>query len=916
MNHKLLLSLSVLLLWGGADAAAAIRTVSLNSGDGANEWQLMPVAEVSAKAPQVSEVGFRMTDPVPGVVPGVVFTAYVEAGREENPDVSDNIYRVDETKYNRPFWYRTEFILPTASPSGGRVWLCCSNTNRYADFWLNGVKISGTADSEKDVNGHMLRSRFDVTDVIRRDGPNALAILIWDADQKKTRTDPAPYGVACSPSYLAGAGWDWIPYVPGRLAGITGSIYLDFTGDAVIRDPWMRSFLPSNDRAELTLSADILNTGSEDGDFVVRGTIQPGGIPFSKTIRVRGWNKATIHITKDDVAAFAIDNPRLWWPNGYGEPNLYTCHLEVIPNPSSPSSISDSTTIRFGIRRYDYRIEKNRVDYPVLNIYCNGQRIFCRGGNWGMSEYLLRCHGKDYEPKIRLHKDMNYNMIRLWTGCVTDEEFYDYCDQYGLMVWDDFWLYVAYNDVADHEAFKTNARDKVRRLRNHPSIAVWCGANETHPVPDIDSALRMIVMEEDAGDRLYKSCSNQDALSGSGWWKDLPPRHHFSTSGSNLAFNKPAYPYGIDYGYGFRTEIGMAAFPTYESTCLFIPKESRWPLPTDEQLEKNDENVWNRHFFGKEASNAGPADYRKSVDERFGPSQSLEEFCEKAQLINLEDMKGMYEAWNDKMWNDASALIIWMSHPAYPSFVWQTYDYYYDPTGCYWGAKKACEPVHIQWNCLTGSVKVINATSTPLTGVRATAHVYDMAGNELVEYARTAVVDVPASNRAEAFVLPAEMENSKRAGGQEDKPDIQFIRLTLTPNPLPLTPSSSQTLSENFYWRTTSGELDYRALRTLPAAKVSCAVADVATSGNETIVTLSLKNTSSSSTAFALRLRLVSERTGERILPSFFSDNYLTLFPGESRVVTVTADATLFDGGFRVLLKPFGQKERVACKRK
>jgi len=892
----LFLSVSVLLLMGGADALAAIQTVSLNSGDGIAHWQLMPAAEVNAKGTQVSEVGFCMADPVPGVVPGVVFTAYVEAGREENPDVSDNIYRVDETWYNRPFWYRTEFTLPSLS-SSERVWLCCKNINRFADFWLNGVKISGKEDSEKDVNGHMLRSYFDITSVVRRDGPNALAVLIYDADQKKTRKDPGPYGVACSPSYLAGAGWDWIPYVPGRLAGITGDIYVAFTGEAVIRDPWMRSYLPTNDKAELTLSADIVNTSSNDRDFEVRGTIEPGSITFSKTIRVRGWNKATIQITKDDVAAFSIENPRLWWPNGYGDPNLYTCSMEVLPCDGNAGRVSDKATFNFGIRRYDYRIVKNRVDFPVLNIYCNGQRIFCRGGNWGMSEYLLRCHGADYEPKIRLHKDMNYNMIRLWTGCVTDEEFYDYCDRYGLMVWDDFWLYVAYNDVADHEAFKTNARDKVRRLRNHPSIAVWCGANETHPVPDIDSALRMIVMEEDGNDRLYKSCSNQDALSGSGWWKDLPPRHHFSTSGSNLAFNKPAYPYGIDYGYGFRSEIGMATFPTYESTCLFIPKEQRWPLPTDEQLAKDDETVWNRHFFGKEASNAGPADYRKSVDERYGPSKNLEEFCEKAQLINLEDMKGMYEAWNDKMWDDAAGVLIWMSHPAYPSFVWQTYDYYYDPTGCYWGAKKACEPIHIQWNCLSGSVKVINASGTPLVGARASARVYDINGKELEGFARTAIVNVSASDRAEAFVLPA---------GDATTDDIQFIRLTLE--------SAEGVLSENFYWRTASGELDYRALQTLPKTKVSCEVADVTTLDGETTATLALHNTTASATAFALRLRLVNERTGERVLPSIFSDNYLTLFPGESCTVTVTADTSRLEGGFRVLLKPYGQKELVAYK--
>ena len=271
-------------------------------------------------------------------------------------------------------------------------------------------------------------------------------------------------------------------------------------------------------------------------------------------------------------------------------------------------------------------------------------------------------------------------MIRLWTGCVTDDEFYDYCDEQGIMVWDDFWLYVAYNDVADHNAFIINARDKVRRLRNHACIAVWCGANETHPVPDIDQALRMIVTKEDGNDRLYKSCSNQDGLSGSGWWRDFPPAHHFETSASNLAFEKPAYPYGYNYGYGFRTEIGMATFPQYESVCLFIPKDKQWPLPSEQQLKEDNNNLWNYHFFGKEASNAFPISYVEAVDKRYGKPKNLQAFCERAQLVNLEDMKGMYEAWQDKMWNDASGMLIWMSHPAYPSFVWQTYDYYYDFT--------------------------------------------------------------------------------------------------------------------------------------------------------------------------------------------------------------------------------------------
>lgn len=878
---------------------------SLNTSDGQVTWQIAPQDQSNATGQQVSTVGYAFADGVEGIVPGVVFASYVAAGREENPDVADNIYRVDETKYSKPYWYRTEFDIPAGNGNDNgnsplHYWLCFDNTNRYADFWFNGHKISGTEESVKDVSGHMLRSRFDVTPYVNRGGRNAVAVLIYDADQKKTRKGEGPYGVACSPSYLAGAGWDWMPYVPGRLAGITGNCYVMTTGGAMLVDPWMRSELKSADKAELTFSTDVTNLSDEEKTITVRGRIMQGGshpsvfqtaplgqggIAFEKQVRVRAGEKRFLQIDQ-----LVIDQPRLWWPNGYGKPELYTCEVECLDG----TTVTDRRSFRFGIRKYDYRIEQNAVGYPVLQLYCNGQRIFVKGGNWGMSEYLLRMHGRQYELPIRLHREMNYNMIRLWTGCVTDDEFYDYCDENGIMVWNDFWLYVAWNDVVEHDAFKINARDKVRRLRNHASIAVWCGANETHPVPDIDQALRLIVMEEDGNDRLYTSCSNQDAKSGSGWWKDMPPRHHFETSVSNLAFNKPAYPYGIDHGYGFRSEIGMATFPTYESVREFIPAKDQWPLPTDDQLEHDDETVWNKHFFGKEAWNGGPIDYKKSVNDRYGESRSLEEFCEKAQLINLEDMKGMYEAWNDKMWNDASALLIWMSHPAYPAFVWQTYDYYYDPTGCYWGAKQACEPQHVQWNCLTNSVKVVNATAQPLQGANVVAHVYDINGNDIYSTRTDQPLNVEASNIAEAFVLQLTPSSP-----------VQFIRLELND-------AEGRRLSENFYWRNGENDLDYRQLLTLPEARLKATCTKTADNKWEVELTNPGKTVS-----FANRLRLVDSKTGKRILPAIMSDGYITLLPGEHRTISIELpagdDNSLLSTKIDLLVKQFGKKERKAC---
>ncbi|WP_106829743.1 galactose-binding domain-containing protein [Parabacteroides pacaensis] len=729
---------------------AQISTLSLNSSNPQITWQITPQAELSTSSgEQISTPGFKIPGYVKGIVPGAVFTAYVEAGIVPDPNYADNIYKVDESFYNRPFWYRTEFELPASYSAGKRVWLHFDNINRFADFYFNGEKISGTKTSTKDVSGHMLRTKYDITKLVKKSGKNAIAVLITDPDQKKKRNSKDPYGVVCSPSYLAAAGWDWMPYVPGRLAGITGNTYLRITGDILMEDPWIRSELPTWQQAELSVATNVKNASSAPRKVVFSGIIQPGNIHFSKTIQVEGNTNNRLSVSKNDFSQLVIDNPKLWWPNGYGEPHLYTCKLTC----SVDGKVSDEKNITFGIKKYEYKMIDNAVGYPVLTFFINGQKIYVKGGNWGMSEYLLRCHGKEYETKIKLHKDMNYNMIRLWTGCVTDDEFYDYCDRYGIMVWNDFWLYVAYNEVAEPEAFKANALDKVRRLRNHPSIAIWCGANETHPKPYLDNYLREMIAEEDLNDRMYKSCSNQDGLSGSGWWGNQPPKHHFETSGSNLAFNKPPYPYGIDHGYGMRTEIGTATFPTFESVKEFIPQENWWPLPTDEQLKNDNDNVWNKHFFGKEASNANPVNYKAAVNTQFGESSGLEEFCEKAQLLNIEVMKGMYEAWNDKMWNDAAGLLIWMSHPAYPSFVWQTYDYYYDPTGAYWGAKKACEHLHLQWNASDNSIKAINTTAKDLKGAYAKATVYNLHGKEVAAYGQTKRIDVQASNIAEVFTL-------------------------------------------------------------------------------------------------------------------------------------------------------------------
>lgn len=880
---------SLLIILMGSYCYGQTSTYSLNSDNTQINWKIKPQADIPEAGTEVSRPGYKFKEAITGIVPGVVFAAYVAAGREKDPNYGDNIWKVDEKFYNRPFWYRTEFNVPENFKKGQRLWINFDNTNRYADFFFNGKKLSGTPYSTKDVSGHMLRSKYDVTDLLNVSGRNAIAVLITDADQKKTRTSKQGFGVTASPTYLAAAGWDWMPYVPGRLAGITGNAYLSISQDIVMEDPWVRSELESNSTAYLSISTVLRNHSTEKKNVVFKGQIQPGNIEFSKTITLSPGVETKIYLNRKDIEALVLKDPKLWWPNGYGDANLYTCKLSV----SEDKVVSDTKSITFGIKSYEYRFERNSAGWPVMNFYINGQKIFLKGGNWGMSEYLLRCSPAEYETKVMLHKDLNYNMIRLWTGCVTDDAFYEYCDKYGIMVWDDFWLYVAYNDVENDEDFKKNALDKVKRLRNHPCIALWCGANETHPKPELDNYLRSIVALEDHNDRMYKSSSNQDGLSGSGWWGNQSPKHHFETSGSNLAWNKPAYPYGSDKGYGLRSEIGTATFPAYESIIKFIPKENLWPLPDDKELKDVEDNIWNKHYFGKEASNANPVAYKKAVNEQFGQSTNLESFAEKAQYLNIEVMKGMYEAWNDKMWNDASGMLIWMSQSAYPSFVWQTYDYYYDATGAYWGAKKACEPIHIQWNASNNSVKVINTTAQNLKNLKATAIIYNIKGEVVSSLGREAMLNVSNSNVSEAFIL--DFHNVA-----EQSP-LLFIRLELTDE-------NGNLVANNFYWHNVKKALDYTALNSLPNAKVSCRLKEISNKGKTTNLQVLIKN-ESTTIAFGNRLRLINKLTKNRILPLITEENYFTLMPGEERKLTLKANKGQMEGGVELLLKKYGQKE-------
>jgi hypothetical protein len=305
--------------------------------------------------------------------------------------------------------------------------------------------------------------------------------------------------------------------------------------------------------------------------------------------------------------------------------------------------------------------------------------------------------------------------------------------------------------------------------------------------------------------------------------------------------------------------------------------------------------MWNNHFFGQSASAANPDSYFNAVKTNYGVSPGIETFCEKAQYLNLELGKAIYEAWNDHLWNDATGIILWMSNPAYPSFVWQTYDYYYDATGVYWGAKKACEPLHIQWNCATNSVKVINTTLQNYTGLKAKATVYNLDGSIYEPLSMEKTVNVSSKNLQECFTLVEE------SGRSQALSDLNFIRLELRD-------SNNQLLSGNFYWRNVKNADNYTALNSLPEADLTTSALPRRENG-QYIIDYTVTN-QSATVAFGIRLRVVNARNGQRILPVFMPENYFTLMPGETKQIPVTFDESLIGNDeAAVLLKQYGFAE-------
>ncbi|MEW2549701.1 discoidin domain-containing protein [Streptomyces sp. NPDC047002] len=499
----------------------------------------------------------------------------------------------------------------------------------------------------------------------------------------------------------------------------------------------------------------------------------------------------------------------------------------------------------------DARAVDNTTD--PLKISVNGVRVFCRGGNWGWDELLRRMPAERTDTAVRMHRDMNFTMIRNWVATSNREEFFASCDEHGLLVWNDFpnaWGM----DPPDHEAYNDLALDTVKRYRIHPCVVVWCGANEGNPPAAIDTGMRTAVQTQAPG-ILYQNNSAGGIITGGGPYGWIEPADYYrpSTYGSG--------------SFGFHTEIGMPVVSTPESTRAMVGDEPEWPIA----------GAWYHHDWSTKGNQA-PQNYRAAIEARLGAATGLDDFSRKAQFVNYENTRAMFEAWNAHLWKDASGLMLWMSHPAWHSTVWQTYDYDFDVNGTYYGARSACEPHHVQADPQDWRVLAVNHTPTALKGARVTARLYDLAGRALGA-AHTGTVDVAAAGTAPSFTV----------GWDGGLPALHLLRLTFED-------ARGAVLSRNTYWRYRD-PADMRALGRAGRATVSASLGQVRrAAGGRREVAATVHNRGAAVAAM-VRLSLLDARSGERVLPTLYGDNYLWLLPGESRTVTLSWPAAALRSG-------------------
>jgi hypothetical protein len=881
-----------------------------------NGWRLAAAPDVKVNGAVLSRPGYDADAWLAATVPGTVLQTLVDRGVYPDPCYGLDNLAIPEKLARQDYWYRTSFTVPPQA-AGKKLTLLFNGINYASDVWLNGQHLGGT-------EGAFIRGQFAIQPVA---GENVIAVRVSPPPhpgiphEQSIKAGVGPNGGQLAidgPTFVATEGWDWIPGIRDRDTGLWLPVELEAHSTVTIGDPHVTTDfpLPRIDSADIYLTVPIENTTARPQRVTVSAHFDD--VTVTQTVTAaRGETR--VRFAPKTFAQLHVLHPKLWWPNGYGAPNLHDLTLTA----SIDGAVSDTDRLRFGIREVSYDLSlfdhtgalrrvtvqptNGRLDgtklidvrhqaiketprgwaesltpagetspavtdasadalpEPHLTLRVNGVKIATRGGNWGMDDAMKNVSRARLAPYFRLQREAHMNVIRNWMGNNDEEIFYELADENGMMVLNDFWQSTQNYQIEpeDPQLFLKNARDVISRYRNHPSIVLWFGRNEGVPYPTLNEGLDDLVFQLD-GTRWYTGSSNSVNLQGSGPYNYRPPVGYFT-----------------DLATGFSVETGTPSLSTLESIERWVPKADRWPI--SDTLAYHD---W--HFSG----NGDTKTFMTTLDTMFGAATSLPDFERKAQMMNLETHKAMYEGFLGHLWTRNSGRLLWMSHPAWPSNAWQLYSWDYDMSAAYFGAKEANRPLHVQLNLPDNQLVVLNTTREDRDDLTVETRVVGLDAAPL--FTRTDHVNAKANRVTSLSPVPLTPILAQHG--------MALVELTLRD-------AKGAEVDRNFYWRG-KDTAAYRALDTLAETPLALTAAAPVRDGDDMLIRVTLAN-QGQVPAIEAKLTLVDSK-GERILPAFYQANYVSLLPGEHRTIAIRYAATTPADGPKVELRGWNVTPQTA----
>ena len=843
------------------------------------QWKMIKAGDATDPGEKISLSNYATANWMPAIVPGTVLNSLVYNQKYPEPYYGINnkiesklIPDISETGRDfYTYWFRTDFTVPQ-SFKGKTVWLQLDGINYRAEVWVNGNLLST-------MNGMFIQDYINVTDFVKVGEKNGLAIKVYPVDVPGS-AKPKSWGAAgefhnggngnigLNTTMLMTVGWDFtfMDGIRDRNTGIWKNISLYATGRVALRHPFVKSELrkPDYDQARETVSVEIINPSTSNRviSCKVKGEIVGENITFEKTFRLMRGEEKTATFSPEEFPQLVINSPKLWWPVNKGPQNLYDLKLTV----SVDGKECDSVKTRFGIREI---VSDRKTPDKSRVFYVNGKRLFIRGTNW-IPEAMLRTSDERTYAELRYSRQSGVNLLRMWGGGIAESDyFFQLCDELGLLVWQEFWMTGDTRHPHDKGLYMSNVESTVKRIRNHPSLAYYVASNESTEVTGTPELLNKL-----DGTRGFQMQSECEGVHDGSPYKQVNPMQHYENTAS---------PRGSRVD-GFNPEYGAPTLPTVEILREMMDEKDLWPI---------NKEVWD--YLDGNGFHLMSTMYTDLVN-NYGKSSSIDEFAQKGQLLGAINSKSIWEVWNyNKLdYGDrfCSGLLFWYHNCSMPQVASRMWDWSLEPTASLYHTANSLEPLHAQFDYLKNTVSVVNDYYREFKNYKVIAQVYDINSKKVFE--ESAVVDLPSDGVVNDALTIRFPENISQ---------VHFIKLILKDE-------KGKDVSSNFYWRsndkyegsktlTGPAASGFEDLSKLKQAKVKLTY-KVREDNNNYFVDITLRNTSGQ-IAFFNQLQFLNSKMSP-IRPSFYTDNFFSLMPGEKKTVTIeTAKGKLKDGAVLAL---------------